>query len=54
MEMQMSHTFDFLFIPEPTQVGGGLAALSDAGQSDVVPLHGGICQAIDLWLLRHT
>lgn len=48
------HTFDLLFIPEPAQVSGGLAALGDAGQSDVVSLHGGLCQAIDLWLLWHT
>lgn len=50
----MLHTFDLLFVPEPAQVGGGLAALSDAGQSDVVSLQGGLRQAIDLRLLRHT
>lgn len=50
----MLHTFDLLFIPEPAQVSGGLAALSDAGQSDVVSLHGGLRQAIDLRLLRYT
>ncbi len=50
----MLHTFDLLLIPEPAEVGSGLAALGDAGQSDVVSLHGGLRQAIDLWLLWHT
>lgn len=50
----MSPTFDFFLIPEPAQVGGGLAALSDAGQCDVVPLHGWLCHAIDLRLFWHT
>lgn len=54
MHIQMLHTFDLLLIPEPAQVGGGLAAMSHAGQSDVVALHGGLRQAIDLRLLRHT
>ena len=54
MQIQMLHTFDLLLIPEPAQVGGGLAAMSHAGQSDVVALHGGLRQAIDLRLLRHT
>lgn len=54
VQTQMLHTFDLLFIPEPAQVGGRLAALSDAGQSDVVSLHGRLCQAIDLWLLWDT
>lgn len=35
-------TFNLLLVPEPAQVGGGLAALSDAGQGDVFPLHGWI------------
>ena len=47
-------TFDLLLVPEPAQVGGGLAALSDAGQSDVVSLQGGLRKAIDLRLLGHT
>lgn len=50
----MLHTFDLLFIPEPAQVSGGLAALSDAGQGDVVALQGRLRQAIDLWLLWYT
>lgn len=50
----MLHTFDLLFIPEPAQVGSGLATLGDAGQSDVVSLLGRLCQAIDLWLLWYT
>lgn len=50
----MLRTFDLLLVPEPAQVGGGLAALSDAGQSDLVSLQGGFCQAINLWLLWHT
>lgn len=54
MQIQMLHTFDLLLIPEPAQVGGRLAALSDAGQSDVVSLHGRLRQAIDLWFLWHT
>ena len=54
MKIQMLHTFNLLLIPEPAQVGGGLAALSHAGQSDVVSLHGRLCQAIDLRLLWHT
>ncbi len=54
MQVRALHTFDLLLVPEPAQVGGGLAALSDAGQSDVVSLHGGLRQAINLWLLRHT
>ena len=52
--MQMLLTFDLLFIPEPAQVGGGLAALGHAGQSDLVSLQGGLRQAVDLWLLRDT
>lgn len=47
-------TFDLLLVPEPAQVGGGLAALSDAGQGDVVPLQGRIQQAVDLRLLWHS
>ena len=54
MQKQVFHTFDLLLIPEPAQVRGGLAALSHAGQSDVVSLHGRLRQAIDLWLLWHT
>lgn len=54
MQKQMLHTFDLLFIPEPAQVSGGLAALSDAGQGDVVALQGRLRQAIDLWLLWYT
>lgn len=54
LQIQMLHTFDLLFIPKPAQVGSGLAAVSHAGQSDVVSLHGRFRQAIDLWLLRHT
>lgn len=50
----MSRTFDLLLVPEPAQVGGRLAALGDAGQSDVVSLHGGLRQPIDLWLLWHA
>lgn len=54
MQLQTLHTFDLLLIPKPAQVGSRLAALGHAGQSDVVPLHGRLCQAIDLWLLRDT
>lgn len=54
LQMQTVHTFDLLLIPKPAQVGSRLAALGHAGQSDVVPLHGRLCQAIDLWLLRDT
>lgn len=50
----MLPTFDLLLIPEPAQISGRLAALSDAGQGDVVTLHGRLCQAIDLWLLWYT
>lgn len=52
--MALLHTFDLLFIPEPAQVSGRLAALSDAGQSDIVSLHGRVHQPIDLWLLWHA
>lgn len=54
IQIQMLLTFDLLFIPEPAQVGGGLAALGHAGQSDLVSLQGGLRQAVDLWLLRDT
>lgn len=50
----MVHTFDLLFVPEPAQVSSRLAALGDAGQGDVVPLLGRLCQAINLWLLWYT
>lgn len=54
MQIQILLTFDLLFIPEPAQVSGRLAALGHAGQGDVVSLLGRLCQAIDLWLLRYT
>lgn len=47
-------TFDLLFISEPAQVGGRFAAVSHAGQSDVIALQGRLHQALDLWLLRHA
>lgn len=47
-------TFDLLLVPEPAEVGGGLAALGHAGQSDVVALDGGFRQAVDLRPLWDT
>lgn len=54
MQIRVLHTLDLLFIPEPAQVSGGLAALGDASQSDAVSLLGRLCQAIDLWPLWYT